>query len=278
MTVLRSLQQKLAASIKSLRRDKGLSAESIGKELGWSQSKVSKIENGRTRPVLKDIEALLGVLDPPEAERSELLELAKAIHADSVTWDRSLAGGLAGHQRKIADLEARASEIRFFNCDVIPGLLQTADYARRVLTLGDANGLGGIANAVAARIERQTILYEESKKFRFLMTEAVLRWQFGSTALMRAQYDRIETIAALDNVSIRVIPFSREVTTLQPEAFVLYRATADESSVRVETHTREWSMTDPDETDLYLEVFESMWSEALEGERVVKLFRKVSKF
>ncbi len=275
MTVTRSLHQKLAASLKVLRRNASISADELGKRLDWSQSKVSKIENGRTMPSARDVEALLRVLDAPDELRTELLDLAKAIHADSILWDRNLPGGLAGHQHKIADLEARATEIRLFNCDIVPGLLQTADYARRVLTLGDLDKKGNAANAVVARMERQTILYEETRNFYFLITEGALKWKFGPKSLMHAQYDRVRSIATLPNVFIGVLPFSCEVTTLYPEAFVLYSLVNNETSVRVETHTREWTMSEPDEVHLYLDVFEQMWKEAVKGQQATQLLESL---
>ena len=105
----------------------------------------------------------------------------------------------------VVSLEARAGRVVTVHPQIVPGLLQTAEYTRRLLELIDRTGRE-IAASVALRLRRQEVLYDVDTRFEFLITEAALRWPAGDPAVMAAQYDRILSVATLRNVRLGVLP------------------------------------------------------------------------
>ncbi|MEV0768610.1 DUF5753 domain-containing protein [Nocardia salmonicida] len=129
------------------------------------------------------------------------------------SWNDTVDDGLATLQRSLIDIEADTASQRGYNPDLIPGLLQTPDYARAVLTRCSAVlGLPDDSEATAtARMERQAVLDAPGHQFRLLIGEAALLQTVGSAAVMAAQLRALaETLTARENVEIGIIPVNAE--------------------------------------------------------------------
>ncbi|MGH3439609.1 MAG: Scr1 family TA system antitoxin-like transcriptional regulator, partial [Sciscionella sp.] len=122
----------------------------------------------------------------------------------------SNAGGAAQSQADIGERERRATTTSEFAPTMIPGLLQTAGYAREVLALPTGPAAhGATPEAMAAeRIKRQDILYQQGRSARFVLGEAALRTRFGSVDTLVAQLDRLVALAGLVTVDLAVVPFA----------------------------------------------------------------------
>lgn len=261
---------QLASRLRELREDAGLSTTRLAGQLGWSQSKVSKIENRRTKPSAADVEAWVAALDTPTDVAAELVNIAESIQVASIIWDRTLRGGRAEHQRNIGRLLANAQRMQVFQNVVVPGLLQTADYARSVLALADITGIGDTARAAAARIERQSALYETGREFHFLVAESALRFAPVPTDALAAQYDKILSVATLPDVSVAILPTGAKPSAVQAHPFAMYTLPDGTQFVTIETYTRELTLTDPEEISLYLHVYDALLADALTGEQARK--------
>ncbi|MEY9210953.1 helix-turn-helix transcriptional regulator [Thermobifida halotolerans] len=241
---------ELARLLRSLRLDSGRSGEQLAAALGWSQSKISKIERGRTRPSRGDAESWARTCGADTAALSRVAELAEAALVEARHWRASHRGGLARRQREVAAIEERATLLRSFQPTLVPGLLQTAAYARQVLTLADVSGRGDVAAAVAERLRRQEALYRERTDFAFTLTEAALWWHAEDRSVLLPQIDRLLSVATLPNVTVRVLPLTTPSGAVPSHGFLLYEED-EEPRVIVETHTRELVLTDPDEVAAY---------------------------
>jgi hypothetical protein len=157
------------------------------------------------------------------------------------------------------ELVQRSSLIRHFETVYVPGLPQTPDYARRVLTemiaLHDLDA-PDIDETVAVRMQRQHLLYDTSKRFEFLLAEPVLRWLLCTPDVMRAQLGRLQTILGLPNVRFGVLPMGVVLATTPQNSFQLHNDLAC-----VETFIGETRHGD-DESAAYAATLERMWSEA----------------
>jgi hypothetical protein len=163
--------------------------------------------------------------------------------------------GLAPRQREIAELEKSAHTIRTFQPVMVPGLLQIADYARRVMEM-TYTASPDIPAAVAVRMERQTILYDQSKQFEFIVTEAALRWRPGPAELMRAQLDRLASVGSLPNVALSLVPLGETpIPLLHP--FVVFELEG-EALVTVETYSTELQLHDTQDIDRYRQVLNQL--------------------
>jgi transcriptional regulator with XRE-family HTH domain len=196
--------QELGSRLLSLRQRARLSGVALAKRLGTTQPRISRIETGRTVPSLDDVRAWAKATNATQEELQELAGLVERLAVEATSWRILHRLGLTERQRQIAELEQSASAIRVFQPTMVPGLLQVADYARRVMEQGNPSSQSDLAAAVAKRMERQTILYNQSKHFEFLITESALRWRPGPPELMKAQLDRVISMASLPNVKLGV--------------------------------------------------------------------------
>jgi hypothetical protein len=135
-----------------------------------------------------------------------------------------------------------ARRIRNFEVSVIPGLLQTADYARHRLLEGarmHGGDQGEVESAVAERMRRQEILYDQTRTFEFVVTEAALRLLLCPAPTMRGQLDRLNTLTfQIPNITFGIIPFGVELRTAPQNGFLILDELAIVESVAVETtHT-----------------------------------------
>src|SRR5215472_9308619 len=127
-------QRRLAAALKQLRARSGLSAAELGRVLGWTQTRVSRAENCSRRVSVAEATRWTDATSAPPDLRGEVIALAEDAARDVRSWWNVHAGGMVGRQHGVAALEASATIVR--NCQLmIPGLLQTAEYARQAMAL-----------------------------------------------------------------------------------------------------------------------------------------------
>jgi Domain of unknown function (DUF5753) len=219
-----------------------------------SQPKVSRIETGGSVPRLGDVQAWARATNAPAEDLAELEGLLAQIATEARSWRLVNRLGLAPRQREIAELERSAHAIRIFQPVMVPGLLQVADYARRVMAMTYTGG-PDIEAALAVRMRRQDILFDQGKQFEFIITEGALRWRPGP-ADMRHQLDRLLSIASLPNITLAVVPFGEgPMPFLHP--FVVFEL-EDETLVTVETYSTELQLHDPQDIERYRTVLQHL--------------------
>ncbi|MEX5706942.1 MULTISPECIES: helix-turn-helix transcriptional regulator [unclassified Parafrankia] len=195
-----------------LRGERGLTGERLGALVHMSQAKISKIERGVARPSPADVERIAVALDAPQALVASLVDQAGADQDHAGTTRGPARRGTVGQQDFSAE-ETRAHRIRNLEPILIPGLLQIGEYTRRVineyfgLTHGDAESKwADTAATVSLRARRQELLYDPSREFEFVIFETVFRNRFAPPGAMLAQVDRVEAVAQLANVTVKVVP------------------------------------------------------------------------
>lgn len=210
----------------------------------------------------------------PAAVREGLLEDLRGLRVEYATWRRELRSGLASRQRVAHVLDSGAMVLRALQTAVVPGLLQTADYARAVFQgLASLNGRTGIEAAVRERIRRQEVLYQEGRTFRFVITEAALRGRVGLPGVHRAQLDRLAALGGLDTVDLAFLPWNAELVTTPDHGFDLF----DDRLVLVETFTAELALREPEDIALYARLFDLCYAAALHGDEATELIARISR-
>jgi len=251
-------RQSLAAELRRARDLAGISGRDLAHRIGISQSKISRIESGASVPSAPEVAAWADAVGAPDETRLLLASLTEAAFTEVHTW-RAVLDGRSHLQDDIQELESRTGKILAFQPSLIPGLLQTAEYARRVFTLFDPPyPERDIPDALASRLDRQLALFDENREFGFLITEAALRWRPGPPELLLAQFDRIASLSTLSNVSIGLIPHAARAITSTAHSFVIFesrgKAHGDElpdSVVTVETIHANLTINDPESVALY---------------------------
>jgi transcriptional regulator with XRE-family HTH domain len=202
-TVMRIL---LGVRLRRLREARRISVDEAAYVLRGSPSKISRLENGRVSVKERDIFDLLsfyGVTD--EAQREELR--AMAARANSHGWWHGYSDILPGWFEEYIGLEEAATQICAYEVQLIPGLLQTEDYARAV-TLLEYSNPKEINRRVSLRMTRQAILYRpKPASLSVVLDEAALRRPMGGSSVMRTQLRHLIEMSQRPNVTIQVVPF-----------------------------------------------------------------------
>lgn len=264
---------EFGARLRRLRDDAGLNGKQLAARLGWAASKVSRIETGKQTATPDDVTAWAEATEAEQALLDDLLADLRTVRFEYATWTRQFRVGTAPRQRVSVDVESEANTMRALETAVIPGLLQTADYARHVLgtMVAMRDVPDDVAEGVRLRMRRQEVLYDPTKHFRFLLTEAALRTRTCPRATLRGQLDRLLALSGVDTVELAVLPFDMKLPVVPSHGFWIF----DEEIVLIETLSAELTLRDSDEVALYGRIFEMLWDVALEGDGLAVLLREL---
>ncbi|MET9061863.1 helix-turn-helix transcriptional regulator [Streptomyces antibioticus] len=265
----RERMKALGARLRELRADAGLTGAVLAQRAGVGQPTVSKVENGRMIPSADVLGRLSRALGLDDVTSRELRELLAAVEAAPDTAEA--LGDLASVGVVLDDVVRSARLIRSFQCVVLPAMLQSAEYARHVFDSAPNTSPEAVGRAVAARVERQSLLYEPGRESVFVLTEGVLRTWPGSPALMLAQVDRLLAVESLSTVRLGVIPWRRPVPVMPRHGFTL----CDHGAAVVESFRGERVVDDSAEVAAYEETFGRFESAAVFGSEVRELLLHV---
>ncbi|MEV4433859.1 helix-turn-helix transcriptional regulator [Streptomyces sp. NPDC049555] len=205
-------RRELGKELRRLRERKGYTTKEAAEAIESSESKLNRVESGHNQlPRVRDLEELLdfyGVSD--RADRENLLML----HRDSLSndWYRPHKNFLPSGQSLYVGLERDAISLRAWHSQVVFGLLQSESYARAMFTTAkpvDERTTEFVETNIAVRMERKEILHQDDPvELRVILDEAALRRVIGGPEVMREQYEEIERLAALDHVTVQILPLS----------------------------------------------------------------------
>lgn len=269
---LHEARNALGKRLRELRTAASLSGRQLAESLSWPPSKVSKLENGRQTPADDDIREWTRVTGS-ENDTESLLASLHTLEVQHAEWQRILRVGLKPHQQELIEWEQKTRLFRAFEVTVVPGLLQTAEYARyrfaegirRLKVPNDLN------EAVARRVQRQEILYRPDKRFHFVLTEAALRFRLCPPDVMLGQLDRLVSFSQLPNVRLGIIGFQTQYATSPWHGFWIY----DNERVLVETLSAELDLRQPQEIELYAGAFDQLAAAASYGRSARAIINRV---
>ena len=279
MAELNPQRVRLAARLRALRTAAFPSGNQFARHIGWAQSKVSKLETGAQRPSEDDVREWVRATDHGADVEAEVLAMATAARFEysTVRDDVRRGGGIAAAQVQIAGLESAATHIAEYQPIMLPGLVQTAAYARELLALHGGPMTAGasedeIEALVSERIRRQEILYQPGKQIQLVIGEAALHDPPGSIETLVGQLDRLVAVAGLASVDLAVLPVGTRMPVLPLSSFAAH----DQRVVFVETMTGEQRLDQPDEVAVYVMAFELLRNAAATGPAAVALIQRVA--
>jgi hypothetical protein len=199
-------RRRLSIELKKLREKSALTCAQVGEALDWSGSKVNRMETGSGRVQPSDIDALCRFYGTSDELREFLKSLAR--QAKVRGWWQVHGAGVPEWFNIYIGLEQDASTFRQYQCEVVPGLMQTEVYAAELHKAGAHMSVEDIAKAVRVRMERQAMLRQvDAPDAWFIVNEGALRHVIGDRALMREQLERVLEAADLSTVTVQVLPF-----------------------------------------------------------------------
>ncbi len=279
MAELNPQRVRLAARLRALRTAAFPSGNQFARHIGWAQSKVSKLETGAQRPSEDDVREWVRATDHGADVEAEVLAMATAARFEysTVRDDVRRGGGIAAAQVQIAGLESAATHIAEYQPIMLPGLVQTAAYARELLALHGGPMTAGASEdeveaLVSERIRRQEILYQPGKQIQLVIGETALHDPPGSIETLVGQLDRLVAVAGLASVDLAVLPMGTRMPVLPLSSFAAH----DKQLVFVETMTGEQRLDQPDEVAVYVMAFELLRNAAATGREAVALIQRVA--
>jgi transcriptional regulator with XRE-family HTH domain len=259
--------------LRRLREDTCETAKVFAERLGWNAPKVSKVENGRQTVSDQDLERWLTALGIGGTRADELRQELAEVREQRATWKQQLRGGYRNRQQQSIKLEADAATIRGIEYGIVPGLLQTPDYAHHVLHAAAALHGGGhdLPEAVRARMRRQQVLYEPGKTIELLVAEAALWHPIAPDETMTGQIHRLIATIGTPNVRFGILPLRHRLPYPPGESFWIL-----DQVVLIETLGDERRIIDPEQVELYRQVADRLWKVACEGEQARSLLLRLA--
>jgi len=271
-------RKQLGIELRRLREQAELTCEEVGQRLECSGTRISRMETGRISVRPGDVRELLEVYGVSGAEADSLVQLAR--EARRKGWWHTYGRVLPTWFEAYIGLESEAVRLRDFQSLVMPGLLQTEDYARAVLRAAPHAGSSAeIDRQVALRMERQRILGQaDPPDVWIVLSESVLRVHVGGPAVMRAQLLRLAELAGRPNVTVQVLPYTTaaHVHPVSPFTMLEFADTADPAVVYLEHLTGSLFLENEDEVRRYRVIFDHLRAESLGTGQSADLIARVA--
>jgi transcriptional regulator with XRE-family HTH domain len=263
-------RRRLAAELRRLRERAGFTGEEVARQLGWSTSKISRLERGQSGVKQEDLGLLLDLYNVGEPHRLEVMALARESTKAPLVDDAAIASFPAGYA---AFVYAEAEAVRLWDWEplVIPGLLQTEGYAREVMrgwNLMFNLPPTELETRVEARMMRQKVLdRDQPLELSLVIDESVIHRRFGDGLIMRRQLERLVDSSEMPNVDLRILPLDGH-HPIGTGSFIYMQfqqehAVPVNDIVTVEELLSHYYIDDVTETNMYRVTFERLRAEAL---------------
>jgi transcriptional regulator with XRE-family HTH domain len=273
-------RRRLGQALRELRHAADLTTTQLAERLGVAQSTISRWESGRQLLTPTQVDQWAAATGATAAQHTILDEVAEQVMTEAVAWGHR-PRRLAALQRETGDLEESARLLRTYHPVMIHGLLQVPDYARTVFQArAELEGQSDteVAEAVAARLSKQALLFKGGHRFEFLVTEAGLRWRFVPAEVMAAQLDRLRQVALRPNVVLGILPLEVETPLWRWTPFTAFLERADDAEdlVHVETLTAGLTVRKPEDVARYAEAFKRLLGAAVVGDDAQVLLDRIA--
>lgn len=275
-------RRRLAAELRKLRDRSGLTAAEVAKELRWQESKISRVERRQSGITAAELRRLLDVYEVDDhAYRTYLTELARRGN-ERTWWDKYPRDVVGTEYADLISVEDEARAIRTYQQELVPGLVQTAEYARAVIRASrPSDTTGEIDRRVEVRMERQEILTRMSPpppRLNAVLSEATIRRPIGGFDVMRGQLERLMKPRDRANVTIQVLPLDAGVhpSLVGPFALVTFPDPGDLGVVNLENQIGALFLEKTDELRVYEDLWNTLQAKALSPEDTQTFLKSTS--
>ncbi|GAA2359284.1 helix-turn-helix transcriptional regulator [Saccharopolyspora halophila] len=263
----------LGSKLRTLRESSGVDLETVLEETDWSRYKLSRVETAQMGVSVPDVRMLCGLYKADDVTTEKLVQLAR--NSRKRGWWRSYEDALSDFFADYVELETEASSITNYEIDLIPGLLQTGEYAKAVIEAWEP-GLEQetVARRKELRLERQSRLEESGLTLWAIIDEAALRRRVGSSEVMERQLDHIAAMARRPNITVQVLPFGAGAHVAQGTSFTMLEFDALDPVVYVETLTSALYLEDAPEVSRYRLAVEHLRATGLDPRASIEILNK----
>jgi transcriptional regulator with XRE-family HTH domain len=257
-------RELVAERLRDIRLNAHLTARALSELAGWHEAKTSRIESAKKVPSEDDIRSWCRVCGADRAV-PDLIAASRSADSMYIEWRRLQPAGMRGDQENRVPLWERTKLLKSYVGTVVPGFLQTPEYATALLSaVGTFHGTpDDVADAVAVRMQRRRLVLSGNHRFVAVLEEAVLRQVVGDAEIMVGQLGYLLEASAFPTLALGVIPFAVPGRPVWPlEAFTVF----DDARVYIELLSAQVTVTTPSEIVLYARAFEKLAGLAVYGE------------
>ena len=255
-------RRRLGLALKKAREQAGKTQDEAAAMIDGAPSKISRIEAGASGLRTLDLNALIDFYDVPSRDAETMRDLAKAGRQRG-RWS-TYRDSLPSWFRQYADLESDASELRWYQAEIVPGILQTEAYVRSLFDVtATRQSAEDTDKAIKVRLERRTVIEQTDNEAFFVLSESALRRKVGGNVTMSEQLHHLA--ADRPNVEIQILPFDSDTYSIASFPFIILRFGDDSSSdvVYAETLTDADYLDRPEAVRVYFRLWERLRAAAL---------------
>ncbi|WP_110945606.1 helix-turn-helix domain-containing protein [Streptomyces avicenniae] len=275
-------RRQLGRYLRDLRMQASITVRAAARELEWSEQKIWRIETGQVAMRVLDVRAMCEMYGAPNDLTEALKSLARETKARG--WWHAYGDALPEWFDLYVGLEEAASELRWYENKLIPGLLQTTDYAAEIIrTHSPSLSESEVERRVHLRMDRQSILMRpvSAPTLRIVLAECVLRQLVGAPKVMATQLAHLAYVSANQNVNLRVVPFDVSNPGVLSGAFTVLQfpegRMAEPPTVYVEGFTGGLYLDKPDEVRRFEAAFQKIWDAAVDDQASQRLIAEAAR-
>ncbi|MEU4245122.1 helix-turn-helix transcriptional regulator [Actinoplanes sp. NPDC026619] len=258
-------RRRLGVELRRHREAAGVTIDVVADRLGCSTSKVSRIETGHTSATPGDVSNILDIYGVDDSIKAELVQIAR--EARQKGWWHPYSTVLTG---AYVGLETAARSIRAFEQQVVPGILQSEEYAIALIRGAQQDYTDQeLEQRVRVRMERQALLIQDDPiDLRVVLDEAVLSRPVGGDAVMRGQLTKLIEAARLPNVTLQILPFAAGAHAGMDGTFVIleFEEEGDADVVFIDNATGGLFLEKSEELRKYISIFDTVRAAALSAD------------
>ena len=260
--------RRLALELRQFREQAGLTGEQVAEDMGWSVAKVYRLEGDKVRILVRDVGRLLRLYKIGGAQAEAVLELARQARVKD--WWHQYSGAIPEWFQFYVGLEAAVSAMHGYDSELVPGLLQTEQYVRAIMSTAPVRDDNDeTERQITVRMERQKRLTAADAPFLWaVLNEGVIRRTVGGTQVMRTQLRHLADMSTLGNVTVQVLTFDAGAHSAMHGAFKVMRfpEPVDPDVVYVEAQTGALYLEKPEDVARYSLIFDYLRAQALSPE------------
>lgn len=262
----------LGAELRAIRKRLGMSMLTVAERLQWSESTVSRLENGRRNIDPEDVSALLAIYGVTGRDRERLMAMART--PDEPSWLDNSMPGVPVTSVKLAEYETDARRVTDWAPLLIPGLLQTMEYTRAHL-LGDEIPDSAVGSRLMARQRRQEQILSRAEYVAYI-DEYVLRRRIGGPRVLARQLRHLQEVARETSVTVRITPGTTDRHPGLAGPFLLLEYPTATPIVHVELRRSGVFLTGREDTDPYLCAVTQLASISLDERQSLQVLGEVA--
>jgi transcriptional regulator with XRE-family HTH domain len=259
--------RRLAVELRQFREAAGLTGERVAEAMGWSVAKVYRIEGDKVRILVRDVQRLLNLYKISGAQADAVLELAR--QARGKDWWHQYSGAIPEWFQFYVGLEAAVSAMHGYDSELVPGLLQTEDYVRAIMSTAPAPDGDEKERQITVRMERQKRLTAADAPVLWaVLNEGVIRRVVGGAKVMKAQLRQLADMSTMGNVTVQVLAYDAGAHPAMHGSFTImqFPEPVDPDVVYVEAQTGALYLEKTEDVRRYSLMFDYLRAQALSPE------------